>query len=145
VDRLKAIWKKHGYFREIGVSGVFKGQSGLGAMKQLMETLRTAPPASLGGIAVLSLKDYLHGTTATLATGKKEKDIDLPSSNVLKFFLADGSSVTARPSGTEPKIKFYVSCRSAAGTAIETATAEVAKKIDALRAHITTVIDSAQQ
>jgi phosphoglucomutase len=145
VDQLKTIWKKYGYFKEIGVSGTFKGQTGLTTMKQLMETLRNSPPASIGGVAVETLKDYRESTTTTLKTGKKAKDIHLPCSNVLKFFLADGSSVTARPSGTEPKIKFYISCRSTAGTALETAMTLVAEKISAISGQIKQLIDNAQQ
>ena len=143
VDQLKVIWKKYGYFKEIGISGTFKGQTGLKTMQQLMENLRTNPPVSIGGIAVATLKDYRESVTTTFQTGKKTKDITLPSSNVLKFFLADGSSVTARPSGTEPKIKFYVSCRSVEGVALKSATNAVAEKIDAISAQIKQLIDNA--
>lgn len=143
MDRLKTIWTKYGYFKETGISGTFKGQSGLSTMNRLMETLRTTPPASFGGVAVESLKDYRESTTTAIPSGKKIKDIDLPSSNVLKFFLVDGSSVTARPSGTEPKIKFYVSCRGTTGATIEAAMTAVTEKINAISAQIRQLIDKA--
>jgi phosphoglucomutase len=142
IEALKAIWKQYGYFKEVGVSGYFKGEAGLAKMTGLMESLRTAPPADFGGQGVVTVKDYKNGTTTDCTTGKKQKDIDLPPSNVLQFFLADGSSVTARPSGTEPKIKFYVSCRSAAGMPLDAAAAAVQQTIDAIGAQIKKLIDN---
>jgi phosphoglucomutase len=143
VDQLKAIWKRYGYFKEVGVSGYFKGESGVATMNRLMESLRAAPPADFAGHRVVTMKDYKSGVTTSLKTGSTAKDIDLPASNVLQFFLADGSIVTARPSGTEPKIKFYVSCRSAPGTPLDIAGSDVAKKIDAIGAHVRQLIDKA--
>jgi phosphoglucomutase len=143
VEALHDIWKKYGYFKEVGLSGYFKGESGLATMAKLMDALRTKPPAEFGGLGVVSVKDYKNGTTTTLKTGGKVKDIALPSSNVLQFFLSDGSCVTARPSGTEPKIKFYVSCRSAAGTPQGAAAREVQAKIDAIGAQVKQLIDRA--
>ncbi len=121
LDHLKDIYRRFGLYREILVSAYFKGQSGLETMKELMEQFRNDPPASIGGVKVSLVKDYLAGTTRDTSSGKTEDDIDLPSSNVLQFFLEDGAVVTARPSGTEPKIKFYASCCSAAGTDEKTA------------------------
>ena len=143
IDQLKRIWQRHGYFQESGVSAYFKGESGHRTMDRLMETLRSDPPANFAGREVATIKDYRAGTTTSLTERKTAKDIDLPSSNVLQFFLADGSIVTARPSGTEPKIKFYTSCRSAPGTALESAMKEVGKKTEALRAHIESLIGKA--
>jgi phosphoglucomutase len=140
VDQLKRIWERHGYFQESGVSAYFKGESGLRTMTRLMETLRSGPPARFAGRAVVTIKDYRDGTTTSLKEGKKAKDLHLPSSNVLQFFLADGSIVTARPSGTEPKIKFYTSCRSAPGTPLATAMAEVRRKTEELKGFINTLI-----
>jgi phosphoglucomutase len=143
VDRLKELWKKHGYFKETGVSGYFEGETGLAAMSRLMERLRSKPPADFAGQAVVAIKDYKNGATTTIENGGKKKDITLPSSNVLKFLLADGSQVTARPSGTEPKIKFYISCRSAAGTPLDRAEGEVQRKVDVIGAEIKAMIDEA--
>jgi phosphoglucomutase len=143
IDRLKELWLRYGYFKETGISGTFKGQQGLETMAKLMEMLRNNPPAAFAGRNVISLKDYRTGTTRLFAEQSSRKDIELPSSNVLQFFLADGSIVTARPSGTEPKIKFYVSCRSAAGTALDVAMREVQGANDSIGAELRTLIDKA--
>jgi phosphoglucomutase len=73
-----------------------------------MEIFRNNPPATLGGSKVATLKDYELGVETDLATGEK-KQLELPVSDVLQFITKDGSIVSARPSGTEPKIKFYCS------------------------------------
>ncbi len=142
MDRLRELWNEFGYFKETGVSGVFKGEAGIASMKKLMETLRNAPPAEIGGLRIAKIKDYLTGTTAAAGAGAV-KDLDLPASNVLQFFLEDGSVVTARPSGTEPKIKFYVSCRSAAGLPLDIAIADVERKSSAIIAQVKKRIDEA--
>ncbi|MDR2693675.1 MAG: phospho-sugar mutase [Chitinispirillales bacterium] len=131
-DRLREIWKRHGYFREALISRSFKGESGLNAMKALMERLRKSPPMLFAGKKVVSVKDYLTGITIDPATGKQNKNIDLPSSNVLQFILEDGSVVTARPSGTEPKIKFYISCRTEKGMDLGEAEKSADTKIKAI-------------
>jgi phosphoglucomutase len=81
------------------------GQQQIAAM---MEKFRSTPPASLGGSPVVKLLDYEKGEGKNLKTGEKWT-ISLPKSNVLQFILEDGSKISARPSGTEPKIKFYFS------------------------------------
>jgi phosphoglucomutase len=135
MGRLRELWQEFGYFTETGVSGAFKGEAGRASMQKLMETLRRAPPSEFAGVSVVKIKDYLNGTTKG-REGRVVKDIDLPSSNVLQFFLEDGSLVTARPSGTEPKIKFYVSCRSRAGMPLEAAVAAAGRKSDAIIAQV---------
>jgi phosphoglucomutase len=143
VDRLKELWREYGYFKETGIAGSFRGETGLQTMGKLMERLRTDPPAGLAGLPVVMVKDYEKGTTTTAATRAVKKDIDLPSSNVLQFLLADGTLVTARPSGTEPKIKFYLSCRGPAGAPVEASAQRVQQKIDALSGQIRKIIDEA--
>jgi len=143
VDRLKELWQQHGFFKETGISGYFKGETGLAIMARLMERLRTNPPVDFAGQNVVTVKDYKKGTTSAARTGTVKKDIDLPSSNVLQFLLADGSLVTARPSGTEPKIKFYLSCRGTAGAPLEAAMPAVQRKIDAISGQIKILIDKA--
>jgi phosphoglucomutase len=81
-------------------------------MKALMERFRTNTPSALGGSKVVRLKDYELGKETDLLTGS-EKTLDYPKSDVLQFITADGSIISARPSGTEPKIKFYCSVKSA--------------------------------
>jgi phosphoglucomutase len=74
----------------------------------MLKELRSNTPATLGGSKVTMVKDYLSAESKEMATGEITK-IDLPSANVLQFFLEDGSIISARPSGTEPKVKFYCS------------------------------------
>ncbi len=136
LDQLRIIWKKYGYFQEALISKTFKGESGLKTMNELMEKLRKNPPAVFAGKKVLAVKDYREGTTFDPSAGTTEKNINLPSSNVIQFILEDESVVTARPSGTEPKIKFYASCRSEKGMELNQAMDVVAKKIEAISAEL---------
>ncbi len=132
LDRLKEIWERYGYFEEMLISRYFEGQEGKTVMDTLMNSLRDNPPVTWGGIPVEQVKDYESGTTLLSALGEKKKDITLPSSNVLQFFLADGSKVTVRPSGTEPKIKFYASCRAESGIPLEAARGKTREKLHAI-------------
>lgn len=129
LDRLNELYRTHGYFEEALIQKYFEGQSGKATMNTLMSNLRSQPPLTFAGQNVVAIKDYLDGTTYTVASGTREKDIELPSSNVLQFFLSDMSIVTARPSGTEPKIKFYASCRGKPGTELAEAKRVVDEKI----------------
>ncbi len=101
------------------LSREFQGQAGAEAMGALMSALRAQPPGNIGGEPVDIMRDYQDGSTLRLSDGKRVNDIQLPSSNVLQFVLANGSIVTARPSGTEPKIKFYASCHVEKGLSLE--------------------------
>jgi phosphoglucomutase len=98
-------------------------------MNGMMEKLRTAPPKRFAGRTVVYVKDYLTGETLYRISGVREKNIDLPASNVLQFILDDKTTVTARPSGTEPKIKFYISSRMGKGMELEKAEGLAAGKI----------------
>jgi phosphoglucomutase len=141
LDRLNELYERYGYFQETQVSRYFKGEQGLSTMNALMARLRSVPPADFGGGGVLFVKDYGDGTVLDTATGERKKSIALPSSNVLQFACDDGSLVTARPSGTEPKIKFYASSRSAAGVPLSRARAQISARIDAIRAAIVALVD----
>jgi len=96
IGRLRELYEKYGYFEETQVSKYFKGASGHTIMSGLMTGLRTKPPSSIGGNAVLQLKDFKEQTTLSLSAGTKIKDIGLPSSNVLQFLCDDHSIITAR-------------------------------------------------
>ena len=85
---------------------------------------------------MVEIRDYLDGTTLYLPLGERKKNIDLPSSNVLQFVLEDGSVVSARPSGTEPKIKFYASCTSPVKDSLEEAKREVKEKLEVVQRQI---------
>lgn len=141
MDQLRNLWKKYGYFEELLVSKYFKGQSGGETMQRMLENLRKNPPDMLAGEKVAVMRDFLDGTT--LENGKKEKNISLPSSNVLQFVLADGTVFTVRPSGTEPKIKFYASCHTEPG--LEQADAEkiTAGKMDRINKDIQSLMENA--
>ena len=105
IELLK-IYQKYGYYKEDLLSITKKGKEGLEEIKQMMVNYRNNPPKEINGSKVICIKDYLLHETKDLITGKTEK-IDLPASDVLQFFTEDGSKVSVRPSGTEPKIKYY--------------------------------------
>lgn len=110
-DMLADIYKQFGFFQEHLISITKKGMKGAEEIQEMMARYRSNPPASLGGSPVVALYDYKTGEKKDLKTGSIEK-LDFPSSNVLQFYTADGSIISARPSGTEPKIKFYFSVRA---------------------------------
>lgn len=105
-DVLMDIYVEFGLYKEKLISVVRKGKSGADEIQKIMKDFRANPPQSLNKSKVILIKDYLSGISRDIETGL-EVSIDLPSSNVLQFFTADGGKVSVRPSGTEPKIKFY--------------------------------------
>jgi phosphoglucomutase len=107
-SKLIDLYIQHGLFREHLISITKKGMDGQQQIAEMMDRYRTNPPSFLGGVAVTSLLDYEKREARDLTNGQICA-IELPKSNVLQFILADGSKVSARPSGTEPKIKFYFS------------------------------------
>ena len=106
-DALEKLYEKYGWYAEKTYNLVMPGLDGLKDMAELMRSLRETPPAEIGGTAVAARKDYSDGTVTDCATSKQEK-MELSGSNVLRFELADGTSIIVRPSGTEPKIKVYI-------------------------------------
>ena len=110
-DVLVDIYKQYGFYKEGLLSVVRKGKSGAEEIQQMMRDYRTNPPAEIDGDRVVCIKDYQLHESKDLVTGKVTP-IDLPTSNVLQFFTAGGNKVTVRPSGTEPKIKFYFGVKS---------------------------------
>lgn len=107
LDVMEGIYRKYGFYCNLQVSFTCEGESGMELMQGIMNTLREQPPVKLGGKDVTVFSDYLAGTHKDMANCKTT-DTNLPQSNVLAFSLSDGSSVTVRPSGTEPKIKVYI-------------------------------------
>ena len=103
---LADIYSEFGYYRESLVNVVKEGKSGAEEIQSMMENYRKDSPAIINGSNVVLIKDYLTRKASSLFDGQEE-DIDLPKSNVLQFFLEDGTKISVRPSGTEPKIKFY--------------------------------------
>ena len=106
--KLVDLYKEYGLFREHLISITKKGRDGQAQIAEMMDQFRSNPPSSLGGVPVIGLYDYERREAKDLANGQV-CTIDLPKSNVLQFVLEDGSKISARPSGTEPKIKFYFS------------------------------------
>jgi len=107
-DLLLEIYQKFSLYRESLINVVRKGKSGAEEIQQMMADFRNAPPRSLNGSPVTVIRDYLEQETLEVATGKRTP-ISLPRSNVLQFITEEGSKISIRPSGTEPKIKFYFS------------------------------------
>lgn len=127
------MYLEYGFYKETLVSITKKGQSGAQEIKDMMNKFRSNPPASLGGSKVIALKDYENRVETDLTTNTT-KPIDLPKSDVLQFISADGTVVSARPSGTEPKIKFY--CSANTTLASKDAFAQTEKVLDEKIAHI---------
>jgi len=129
LDRLNELYAICGYWQELGISKYFKGPEGPSIMNGIMEEYRKNPPKTLGGINILKVRDIKNGADG------------LAPSDVLQFFLTDGTVVSARPSGTEPKIKFYATCCAEVGKGgLEDAKTEVARKLDAIKKDIRAVI-----
>jgi phosphoglucomutase len=100
------IYVEFGLYKESLISVIRKGKSGSEEIKKMMDDYRNSPPALINGSSVIMIKDYQLSVTKDLLSGSRQP-IDLPRSDVLQFFLEDGSKISVRPSGTEPKIKFY--------------------------------------
>lgn len=105
-EMLQDLYVEFGFYKEKLISVTKKGKEGMEEIRKMMDDFRGTPPEFLGGSKIAVIKDYLTSKEKDAKTGKEVK-IDLPSSNVIQFFTEDGSKITMRPSGTEPKIKFY--------------------------------------
>ena len=107
-ELIQDIYLEFGFSKEKGISVVKKGKSGAEEIKQMMSQFRVSPPKELAGSQVVVIKDYSTLRMIDVLAGKTES-LEMPeSSNVLQYFTADGTKVSVRPSGTEPKIKFYI-------------------------------------
>ena len=106
-DALQALYKKYGFYAEKTCNLVMPGLDGLKKMASLMAGLRAQPPVEIAGVAVREQKDYQDGSVVCVATGEKTA-MELSNSNVLRYEMADGTSLIVRPSGTEPKVKVYI-------------------------------------
>lgn len=131
LQMLKDIYMTYGFSREAGISLVRKGKTGAEEIIAIMKNFRANPPKQLAGSPIVTIKDYADLNLTDVTTGNVSK-MDMPvTSNVLQYFTADGTKVSVRPSGTEPKIKFYVEVRGKMekpedyGKAIEEADAKI--------------------
>ena len=109
-DAMVALYDRLGYYQDGIQSVTLKGMDGLAKIQEIMATLRSTPPASIGGYRVVRVRDYQTGETKDLATGET-RPTGLPASNVLYYEMGEDTWLAVRPSGTEPKIKFYYGVR----------------------------------
>ncbi|MBE6995828.1 MAG: phospho-sugar mutase [Ruminococcaceae bacterium] len=131
-DALMSLYKKYGFYAEKTMNLVMPGLDGLKKMAQLMADLRENPPVEIAGVAVREQKDYKDGSVVNVATGEKTT-MELTDSNVLRYELADGTSLIVRPSGTEPKVKVYVLTSAETGEACAEKTAKYAVWAESLK------------
>ena len=109
LDVMNGLYEKYGYYKNDLCNFGFEGEDGMKTMNNIMDTLRKNPPAEIAGAKVIGRSDYLE----SVAYGDKEGVIDLPKSNVLEYRMENGCKLIVRPSGTEPKIKIYLSGKGA--------------------------------
>ena len=131
-DAMEDIYQEFGYFEEKTISVTMSGIEGVEKIKQLMKDVRSNIPVDFAGIKVNYYEDYQ--SQVRIYASKKEETIDLPPADVLKFFLEDGSWIAIRPSGTEPKIKFYLGVKGENQT-------DTNQKIDAFEQAVNQFID----
>ncbi len=135
IQMLQDIYMKYGFSREAGISLVRKGKSGAEEIIAIMKQFRANPPKQIAGSDIVLVKDYADLTVKDMVVGTVAK-LDMPTtSNVLQFFTADGTKISVRPSGTEPKIKFYVEVKGHMASAAEygKAIADAEAKIEAIK------------
>lgn len=142
LQRLEELYTTYGYFQDSAISQNFPGASGGQTMKNIMTKLRTEGLKSLGGKTVLSIRDVGESVVYNPANPDKKEKLDLPKSNVIQFFLDGGTVVSARPSGTEPKIKFYINCVIDNSSDLVKAKEEADKLTAAIDKEIKEVLDS---
>lgn len=137
-ELLQDIYLEYGYGKEKGISVVRKGKSGAEEIAKIMNDFRQNPPKELAGSEILIIKDYKTLKQTNIVTGELI-DLDMPAtSNVLQYFTKDGTKISVRPSGTEPKIKFYIEVRGEMKTRADYDAADAAanNKIEAARASL---------
>ena len=108
LDRLNELFMQYGYFCEKTINKVFPGAEGVGIMQNMMKKLRTSALKDIAGVKVVTIRDIENSCAYNPAAPEKKETVALPVSNVLQYYLEDGTIISVRPSGTEPKIKFYI-------------------------------------
>lgn len=127
-DRMVELWQEYGYYKEKVQTMKFDGREGAAKIQSMIQTLRDNPVQKVGTYSVEKIYDYKLGTETDAATGKSEAAV-LPKSNMIYYQLADGAWFLVRPSGTEPKIKFYLGVK---GNSQE----DAAEQLDGLAANV---------
>ncbi|HND44631.1 MAG TPA: phospho-sugar mutase, partial [Cyclobacteriaceae bacterium] len=139
-DWLIEMYAEHAYYKEALINVTKKGQQGEQEIKAMMEKFRNNPPATINNSAVTRLLDYQTLTEKDLKSGNVTK-LDFPKSDVIQFYLEDGTKVSVRPSGTEPKIKFYISVNTklASKNDFDAATKKLDEKIKGVEQYLQSV------
>ena len=130
-DAIEQMYERYGYYREGQIPVTLEGADGAAKIQEMMKTMRNNPPETIGKYKVLKIMDCSVGTEKDILTGEEVK-IDLPKSNVLRYSLENDCWCAVRPSGTEPKIKFYMGVR---GDSLEGAEKDLADLTEAMRAY----------
>ena len=133
-DAMNDLYRKYGYFRETLFTITKKGEDGAMAIKSMMETMRNEPVADIGEYKVFALRDYKSGIRKDMASGQESR-LSLPESNVLYHELSDDAWCCVRPSGTEPKIKFYMGVKGESAS-------DADKKLEELKSAMTKLAEN---
>ena len=143
LERLEELYAEYGYYQDVSIAKNFPGSSGVDTMKGIMANLRKDGLKTLGGKKVVKIRDVGQQIIYDPANPEAKEKLDLPSSNVLQFFLEGGTVVSARPSGTEPKIKFYVNATVSVENGLDAAKEEANALCAAIEKEINAILDSA--
>ena len=143
LERLEELYAEYGYYQDVSIAKNFPGSSGVDTMKGIMANLRKDGLKTLGGKKVVKIRDVGQQIIYDPANPEVKEKLDLPSSNVLQFFLEGGTVVSARPSGTEPKIKFYVNATVSVENGLDAAKKEAKELCAAIEKEINAILDAA--
>ena len=130
-ELLNDLFRRFGYYQEALKTIKLPGQEGAAKIKAMMDELRDNPPKSIGKLEVSIIADFISGEKRDAHTGEIIERYDLPASDVMMFVLSDQTKVIARPSGTEPKIKFYILTKGP-GDDLEKARSRASTRIEAI-------------
>ena len=130
-DAMLAMYERYGYYKDDVTSITLKGIEGLAKIQEIMNTLRDQAPQEIGAYKVTAIRDYKKDTVTDLATGKVTPT-GLPASNVLYYEMTDGAWVCVRPSGTEPKVKFYLGVKGTSLADADQKSADLSKAVHAM-------------
>lgn len=143
LEHLDDMYTEYGYFEDRAISKYFAGEAGVGIMKGIMTKLRTEGLQTLGGKKVINIRDIQNSVDFDPKNPSVKKAVNLPKSNVLQFFLEGGTIVSARPSGTEPKIKFYINSNFEVSDGLSNAKKGCGELCDAISKEIEEILDAA--
>ncbi len=143
LEHLDDMWKEYGYFEDRAISQNFPGSAGKEVMASIMSKLRKEGLKTLGGKNVVEIRDIQESISYNPQTPSQKTKINLPKSNVLQFILEGGTIVSARPSGTEPKIKFYINSRTEVSSTLEDAKKISGETCDLITKEIKSILENA--